>query len=522
MSSLRSVVAVDLGAESGRVVLGHFDGSRLTLEEAHRFPNGPRPHDGHLRWDFATIVAEVRTGLDKGAAGGGRVASVGVDTWGLDYGYLDAAGDILDDPVAYRDGRTDGMLAEAMRVVGRERLYGATGIQLMEVNTVYQLLAESRSPAGRARQQAAATLLMMPDLLHHVLSGSRVAEETAVSTSGAYDVVGHRWATKLLDELGIPTDLLPEVVPAGTDVGELRGDVSDAPALRGTRVVAPGSHDTASAVVGVPFAHPHAAYISSGTWSLVGVEVAAPVVTETARRSNLTNEGGVHGTTRLLRNVMGLWLLQECRRQWGTEGAVHTNEELVALAASAPPDGSLVNPDHPDFVHPGNMPERIRRFCRRTGQRPPGNVAETARCVLESLAMGYRSTLEDLAAATGRPVPLVHIVGGGSRNALLNQLTADAAGVPVHAGPIEATALGNALVQLGALGELHGLEDMRQVVRTSDRPIVVAPHPRPELDQRHQQFRAWVHADLDAAGLSGRPPVPDAPAAEGRHPASER
>jgi rhamnulokinase len=499
----RTVAAVDLGAESGRVVLGHFDGSRLTLEEVHRFANAPRESDGHLRWNFHAIVEEISTGLDKLAAGEQAIDSVGVDTWGLDYGYLGATGELLDDPIAYRDGRTDGMLAEALRLVGHERLYGATGIQLLEINTVYQLLAESRSTAGRARQQAASTLLFMPDLLHHVLSGAQVAEETAASTSGAYDVVGRRWATELLDQLGVPTNALPEIVPAGTNLGGLRRDVTDAAAFRGTQVVAPGSHDTASAVVGVPFADPRAAYISSGTWSLVGVETPAPVVTDAARRTNLTNEGGVYGTTRLLRNVMGLWLLQECRRQWRRQGAAHTYEQLVALAASAPADGSLVNPDHPDFVQPGDMPERIRAYCRRAGQRPPETVAETARCVLESLAMGYRSTLDDLAAATGRAVPLVHIVGGGSRNDLLNQLTADTAGTPVHAGPVEATALGNILVQLGSLGELHGLGDMREVVRTSDRPHVVTPRPRAELDQRHHQFRAWVHEDLDAAGLTG-------------------
>jgi rhamnulokinase len=501
--SRRSAVAVDLGAESGRVVLGQFDGTRLTLEEAHRFANGPRPHDGHLRWDLAAIVAELRTGLGKVAAGGAPVSAVGVDTWGLDYGYLDAAGDPLDDPIAYRDGRTDGMLAEALNLVGRERLYGSSGIQLMEVNTVFQLLAESRSASGQARQRAGATLQMMPDLLHHVLCGSRVAEETAVSTSGAYDVVHRRWATDLLDALGVPTAALPEVVPAGTDLGALLPGTADGAALRGTRVIAPGSHDTASAVVGVPLADPHAAYVSSGTWSLVGVETPAPVVTDVARRANLTNEGGVHGTTRLLRNVMGLWLLQECRRQWAREGAVYTYEQLVGLAGSAPADGSLVNPDHADFLPAGDMPGRIRDYCRRTGQPVPETVAETARCVLESLAMGYRSTVEDLESATGWSVPLVHIVGGGARNGLLNQLTADTVGVPVHAGPVEATALGNLLVQLESLGELDGLGQLREVVRASDRPSVIAPAPRPELDQRHHQFRAWVREDLDAAGLAG-------------------
>lgn len=505
------VVAVDLGAESGRVMLGRFDGARVDLTEVYRFDNRPRQVAGLWRWDLGDLWDQLRRGL--AAAGstvdGGRVDSVGVDTWGIDYGFLDADGRILDDPVTHRDPRTQGMLAEAIRLVGRDRLYSATGSQLMEVNTIYQLLAESRAPYARFAR--ASRMLMVPDLFHHLLSGADVAEYTEVSTTGAYDMTRRVWARELLSDLGIPTDTLPEVVDAGTDLGPLLpralDGVADLPAYRGTRVVTPGSHDTASAVVSVPFTEPSAAYISSGTWSLVGVETPRPVVTEAARRANLTNEGGVLGTIRLLRNCMGLWLLQECRRQWAREGEDHSYTRLVALAAAEPGGVSVVNPDHTAFVAPGDMPARIREYCARTGQPVPGSVAATARCVLDSLALRYRMAFEDLGAVTGSPVPTVHIVGGGSRNALLNQLTADISGLPVVTGPVEATALGNVLMQLHALGELGGLDQMREVVRHGERPGLVEPRGAAgrhadRFDDLYRRFTTWVAADLVAAGIS--------------------
>jgi len=504
MTARRTVAAVDLGAESGRVILGRYDGQRASLQEVHRFSNGPREIDGLLRWDLQGLWRQVRDGLAKAATRlgpGERIDSVGVDTWGLDYGLLDADGDLLDDPVCYRDPRTKGMLVEAIGRVGRERLYRASGIQLMEVNTVYQLLAETL--AGGERLARARRLLMIPDLFHHLLSGRAVAEYTDASTTGAYDVARGRWATELLGDLGIPTGFLPEVVDAGTDLGPVLPGVLDGDAFSSTRVVAPGSHDTASAVVSVPFSDPAAAYVSSGTWSLVGVETAAPVLTEAARRANLTNEGGVLGRIRLLRNCMGLWLLQECRRQWVREGRQYAYEDLVAMAADAPGGRSVVNPDHPDFVAPGDMPGRIRDYCERTGQPVPDDVPAIARCVLDSLALRYRTAFEDLGAVTGRPVPRVHIVGGGSRNALLNRLTADVAGLPVVPGPVEATALGNVLVQLYALGELAGLDEMRGVVRASERPELVEPRRDQRYEELYGRFTNWVAADLAEAGITG-------------------
>ncbi|MBX6354737.1 MAG: rhamnulokinase [Micromonosporaceae bacterium] len=496
--SARRCVAIDLGAESGRIVVGAFDGDTLQTEIVHRFPNQPRVVDGHLRWDVAALWREIVEGLRRvGAAG--RVDSVGVDTWGIDFGYLDAQGELVADPVSHRDARTEGMLAEAVRVVGRERLYRETGCQLMEINSVFQLMAEARAggpPPGARR------LLMMPDLFHHLLSGSSVAEFTAVSTTGAYDVANRAWATKLLDDLGVRTDLLPEVVDAGTDLGPVVAEVAALPGFAGTRVVTPGSHDTASAVAAVPFDDPYAGYISSGTWSLVGVELAHPVVTEESRRANLTNEGGVAGTVRLLRNVMGLWVLQECRRQWAREGHDMQYADLVALAAQAPARRSVVDVDHPSFVRPGDMPGRVRDYCRATGQPVPATVGEVARCVLEGLALRYRTAFESIVEVTGRPTTLVHIVGGGSRNELLNQLTADVTGLPVRTGPVEATSMGNLLVQLVALGELSGLDDVRGVVRRGGSGRLVEPRDPGPWAEHYARFRDHV-----AAVASGPDPV---------------
>jgi rhamnulokinase len=492
----RAVVAVDLGAESGRVVLGRFDGDRVGLEEVHRFPTPPRPHDGHLRWDLRDLWSQVRAGLAAAGAAAGTVDAVGVDAWGVDYGLLGRDGELLGDPVSYRDPRTTGMVAEAVGRVGRERLYAATGIQILEINTIFQLMAEARTGTLRRAER----LLLIPDLFHRLLSGATVAEYTVASTTGAYDMAAGGWATELLGELGLPTHLLPEVVDAGTDLGPARPEL---PGLGSARVIAPASHDTASAVVGVPFADPGAAYVSSGTWSLVGVETTEPVVSQAAMAANLTNEGGAFGTIRLLRNSSGLWLLQESRRQWAREGREYGYQELVRLAATAPAGVSMVNTDQTDFVAPGDMPGRIRAYCARTGQPVPADDGAVVRCILDSLALGYRLAIDDLRAVTGRPVPAVHVVGGGSRNQLLNQSVADVTGLPVVAGPIEATALGNLLVQLIALGEVKDLAQARAVVEASAGPEIrrVEPSGADRLAERYGRYRELVAAD--------RPPEPE-------------
>ena len=492
----RNVVAVDLGAESGRVVLGRFDGGRVALQELHRFPTPPRQHEGHLRWDLRGIWSQVTTGLAAAGAAAGGVDAVGVDAWGVDYGLLGQDGELLGDPVSYRDPRTAGMVEEAIGRVGRERLYAATGIQIIEINTVFQLMAEAR--AGSLAQ--ADRLLMIPDLFHHLLSGAAVAEYTVASTTGAYDMAGGRWAAGLLEELGVPSHLLPEVVEAGTDLGPVRPDL---PGYVSAKVIAPPSHDTASAVVGVPLSDPDAAYISSGTWSLVGVETTEPVINEAAMAANLTNEGGAFGTIRLLRNSTGMWLLQESRRQWAREGREYSYDELVRLATPVPAGTSLVNTDHPAFVAPGDLPARVRAYCARTGQPAPEDEAAVVRCMLDSLALGYRRSVEDLATVTGRPVTAVHIVGGGSRNQLLNQAVADVTGLPVIAGPVAATALGNICVQLIALGDVNDLSQAREVVRAGAGPEIrrVEPSTADRLAKRYGRYRELVAADRLEVGV---------------------
>jgi rhamnulokinase len=455
----RQLVAVDLGAESGRVVVGRFDGSRLAIEEVHRFPNVPVRAAGTLYWDALRLFADL---LD-GVWAAGSVDSIGVDSWGVDFALLDRAGRLLGNPVHYRDGRTAGMVAEAVRRVPAEKIYSQTGIQLLEINSLYQLLAMRllRDP----QLEAADRLLMIPALFTAWLCGSQVNELTCVSTTGCYDPLARGWALDLLASLEIPAGLFGEIVPPGTELGP----PLHALGLGAARVVATASHDTASAVAAVPFERGVAAYISSGTWSLVGLERLAPVMEPPALAANLTNEAGVDGTVRLQRNVMGLWLLQECRRAWSAAGREWSYEDLLAMAEAAPPFGPLVDPDDDRFLRPSDLPAAIAQACRESGQPAVTEPGAVVRCVLESLALRYRWALDRLEAVTGERVDVVHLVGGGTRNRLLCQMTADAIGRQVLAGPVEATATGNLLVQAEALGLVGSLAEARELVRRSFR-----------------------------------------------------
>lgn len=492
----RTVAAVDLGAESGRVTAVSLSGGKLSVDIANRFANTPRPHDGLLRWNITDLWANIEAGLGVLAAGSRPISSVGVDTWGVDYGLLSASGRLLDDPVSYRDERNSRSLEQALAAVGPARIYGATGVQILGINTLFGLMADARDQPERLAR--ARTLLMMPDVFHHRLSGCLVSEYTAVSTTGAYDMAGNRWATELLDELGVPTHMLPEVAGPGTDVGPLVGAAATG-ALSGARVILPPGHDTASAVVGVPFAEPGGLFISSGTWSLVGVEVPAPVISAATQRANLTNEGGYAGTIRLLRNVMGLWILQECRRQWAREGTVLEYAELVEMAAAEPGVRTVINPDAPEFLAPGDMPGRIRQYCARRGLTVPDSIGALARCIIDSLALGYRAVVDDLEAVTGSRPRSVNIVGGGANNTLLSQLTADATGLPVHCGPVEATALGNGAVQLAALGEFAGPADIRAAIAASTQMRIYPPRPGDSWSQAASDFHRLRTDDLAGA-----------------------
>ena len=489
MSGGARFLAVDLGAESGRVFLGRFDGGRVSLEELHRFPNVPvRVADG-LHWDVLRLFGETERGL--GRAAGRGVRSVGVDAWGVDFALLDREGALVSNPYHYRDARTAGMMEEAGRRVPREEIYRITGIQFIPLNTLYQLLAMEGSPLLEASDR----LLMIPDLFAYWLCGERLCEHTAATTTQLY-AAGGGWARALIRRMGLPERLFGEVVRPGTRLGGLLPGVREDTGLGEAEVVAVATHDTASAVAAVPARGRDFAYISSGTWSLVGVETERPVISEEGLRYNFTNEGGFGGTNRLLKNVMGLWLLQECRRVWAREGREYGYGELARLAAEAPPFGPLVDPDWEGFLPPGDMPGRIRRFCERTGQRPPESVGEVVRCIFESLALKYRWVIERAERVSGVRAGVVHVVGGGARNALLCRLTAEAARRPVLAGPDEATVLGNVLVQAHAAGMLGGLGEIREVVRASVPAEVYEPE---EADE------GWEEAYGRLCGLVGLP-----------------
>ncbi|MDR7273667.1 rhamnulokinase [Catenuloplanes atrovinosus] len=444
----RSFAAVDLGASSGRVIRARLDGGTLTLDEVHRFPNEPVPVGGTLHWDILALYRGVLDGLRAA----GPVDSIGIDSWAVDYGLLDSTGALLGNPVHYRDARTTGVWRDVAARIGEERLYAVTGLQQLPFNTLYQLSAAIGTP----QLAAAHRFLMIPDLIAYWLTGEIGAEITNASTTQLYDLRKRAWSSELIAQAGLDERLFPPLREPGTVIGRAR-DLDGGPA-----VVAVGSHDTASAVVAVPAADAHFAYISCGTWSLVGVELDEPVLTEAGRAANFTNEGGVDGTIRYLRNVMGLWLLQESCRVWGGPDL----PGLLAEAAVREPFASVVDPDHPDFLAPGDMPARIAEFCRRTGQPVPADPPAVVRTVVDSLALAHRRTVREAAALSGRRVDVVHVVGGGARNALLCQLTADACGLPVLAGPVEATALGNVLVQARAAGAAGpGLAELRALLR---------------------------------------------------------
>ncbi len=448
---MKRVAAVDLGASSGRVMLGEVGPDLLNLTEVNRFWNGPVDIRGTLHWDILHLYRSVLEGLHKA----GPVDSLAIDSWAVDYGLLDASGQLLGNPIHYRDSRTEGVMDRVLQLVSAEELYEVTGLQQLPINTLYQLAAETRLTAAES-------LLLIPDLLAYWLTGSIGVERTNASTTQLYDVRAREWAFELAERVGVPARVLPRLWEAGDAIG----------LYDGTPVIAVGSHDTASAVVSVPTETERFAYISSGTWSLVGLELPAPVLTEEARLANFTNEGGVDGRIRFLRNVMGLWILQECQRVWQDDDL----PRLLAEAAAAPPFAVLIDPDAPEFLAPGDMPARIAAYCGE----PPASKGAVVRCVLESLALAYRRTLRSAQELADRPVDVLHVIGGGSQNELLCQLTADACGLPVLAGPVEASALGNVLVQARALGEpLPDLAAMRALVRSTHRLRRYTPQGKP-------------------------------------------
>jgi rhamnulokinase len=488
----KAYLAFDLGAESGRALLARLRSGVLDVEEVHRFSNIPVTEHHSLRWNVGALWQEIRAALDRLHAA--DVVSIGVDTWGVDYALLDRQGELLQNPYHYRDHRNAAAMSEVLRRVPKEEIYGVTGIQFMPINTVNQLFAARQHTPELL--DAADRFVMMPDLFNYWLTGNIRSEYTDASTSQLIDPRTRTWALGLMERLDIPTRLAPPLVEPGTLLGPLRPGVtsssssSSSSGLRDTVVVAVGSHDTASAVAAVT-AREDTVFLSSGTWSLIGMEVDAPVLSQRAMQLNFSNEGGVAGTTRLLKNVMGLWLLQGCRRSWLTSGTSLTYAELAAAAEREAAFAHLVDPDDPTFSNPDDMLQVIDRFCARTDQPAPASIGAYTRTVLESLALKYRLVIRDLEALIGRKVNRVRVIGGGSQNALLNQFTADALGVTVIAGPVEATAVGNVAVQLLATGEAASLEEARRIIERSFPTTTFEPRDMESWNRQSARFQQY-------------------------------
>lgn len=470
---IRRYLALDLGAESGRAMLGELRSGQLQLHELHRFPNTPVQLPTGLYWDSLRLFHEVCEGIRIAAKASDDLDGIAVDTWGVDFALLSAEGEVLQMPRHYRDSRTAGIAKQVFRCVPREEIFRQTGIQFMDINSLYHLFAIQRtSPDVMER---VAKLLFMPDLFNYFLTGTLAAERTIASTSQFYDPTRRCFATDMLRKMGISANFFPELVEPGIALGSLLPYAAERCGLRrDTPVFTTGSHDTASAVAAVPAStHSNWCYISSGTWSLMGIETAAPIINEQSLEANFTNEVGVEGTIRFLKNIPGLWVLQECRRAWAKQGEEYSYADLMERAASARSIDSIIDLDQ--FVSPGNHPARIREYCRQTGQEIPEDVGAVGRVVLQSLAERYCQVLELLEKLSGRSIEVIHIVGGGSRNTLLNQLVADRTGRRVVAGPTEATAAGNALTQAIGSGDIQSLEEIRSVVRRSFEPEEFLP-----------------------------------------------
>ena len=486
MNSKR-VLAFDFGASSGRALLCQYNGTSLSTEEIHRFSNDPVSINGTLFWDTLRLFFEIKQGITKAVAAGGFDA-IGIDTWGVDFGLIGADGQLLQNPVHYRDERTVGIPEEVFSIVSQEEVYAKTGIQTMRLNTLFQLYYLSKYQKDLLSRTE--TLLYTPDLFAYFLTGVKRAEYSISSTTQMLNPATGQWDFDLLERLNIPTDILPEIIDAGDVYGPLKADICEELGCESVPVIAVCTHDTASAVVSVPADTDNFLYISCGTWSLFGTESQTPIISPEAMAFNITNEGGYGRTTRFLKNIMGLWLIQESRRQWMREGETLSYGELERLALAENPFACFVDPDDEAFSTPGNLPRRVREFCQKTGQYVPQTKGEIMRCIYESLAMKYRYTMENLQKVTGQSYEAIHMIGGGTKDNLLCQMTADSCNTKVIAGPIEATGLGNAAVQFMALGDIDGLQGARKVIKNSLEPLYYTPSGRqPEYEAAYGEFK---------------------------------
>lgn len=460
----KRVLAFDFGASSGRAIIGCFDGDKITLEEVHRFSNDPVSVGGTVYWDVLRLFYEIKQGIIKAKIAGG-FDSIGIDTWGVDFGLIDSEGKLMENPVHYRDVRTVGLVDEAFKTMPKEKLYGITGIQFMELNTLFQLISLKKYRPWMLER--ADKMLFMPDLFGYMLTGKMCAEYSIASTSQLIDLDKRTWSKEILDAFGIKKSVFAPLVQPGTVLGELSKEVCEECGVDPVPVISVCGHDTQSAITSVPCEDGDFAFLSSGTWSLFGTELDKPIVNETSMNINITNEGGFDGSTGFLKNIIGLWLIQESRRQWKREGKEYSYADLEKLALAAEPFKCFIDPDAPEFVPHGNIPERVREFCRKTGQFVPETVGEIMRCIYESLAMKYRLTFEKLRECTERDYPVIHVIGGGTKDGLLCQMTANSCDRTVKAGPIEATVMGNVAVQLMSDGSVKNIGQARKIVADS-------------------------------------------------------
>ncbi len=482
----KKVLAIDFGASSGRAVIGRFDGERIALEEIHRFANEPVTLGGTMYWDFLRLFHEVKQSLIK-AKQYGKVDSLGVDTWGVDFGLIDENGRLLDNPVHYRDSRTQGMLAEAFSLIPKESLYAVTGNQFMEINTAFQLMAVQKNRPDLLER--ADKLLMMPNLFTFFLTGEKITEQSIASTTQLYDQSGKCWAYRVAERLGIRESLFTNILPAGTKIGTLSHDIMKELDIPDMDVIAVCGHDTQSAMAAVPAQNSDFAFLSCGTWSLFGTELDGPLTDYPACENCFTNETGFGGKTSFLKNIVGLWLLQETRRRWACEGREVSFEDMEKMAVEAEPFLCFIDPDDPRFVPAGDIPDRVRRFCAESGQPVPETDGQVLRCIYESLALKYRQALEGLEKCTGRHFDAIHMIGGGIRDRLLCKMTANACKRRVIAGPVEATALGNIAVQLIASGDIADLSQARQVIASSENVEVFEPESPMQWDKAYEDIK---------------------------------
>lgn len=487
----KRVLAFDFGASSGRAIVGVFDGEKIELREVHRFSNDPVKINGTFYWDVQRLFFEIKQGILKAKEDGG-FDSIGIDTWGVDFGLIRKDGTLVENPVHYRDARNDGMVKRAEKYISREEMYNITGIQFMDFNTVFQLLSLKENRPYILEE--ADKLLFMPDLLSYMLSGVKSTEYSIATTSQAVDLKTHDWSDKILDSFGINKDLLTPIVPTGTVIGQLTDELCEELGVPKANIVSVASHDTQSAITATPCEYDDFAFISCGTWSLFGTEVKEPILNEAAKKLNVTNEGGYAYSVAFLKNICGLWLIQESRRQWMREGTTYSYAELEKAALQCKPFKCFIDPDAPEFAPMGNIPERVREYCKKTNQYVPQSVGEIMRCIYESLALKYRYTFDGIKDCTGKQYDRIHVMGGGTKDKLLLKMTAASCNTDVYGGPIEATALGNIAVQLMASGVVKDIKEVRKIIANGEKPDIYKPDNTEDWENAYSVFKNIINS----------------------------